>query len=56
MRFKQFTTLAPACLAALVLFAAADAATQDSKQKAADAAPKTSAAKTDERAAPKIDE
>src|SRR5256714_2886713 len=56
MRFKQFTTLAPACLAALVLFAAASAAPQDSKQKTADAAPKTSDAKTDERAAPKIDE
>src|SRR5438045_6281587 len=60
MRFKQFTILAPSCLAALCLAAlflsAASAAPQDSKQKAADAAPKTSDAKTDERAAPKIDE
>jgi len=61
MRIRLFPALAPACLAALCLApfflsAAASAAPQDSKQKAADAAPKTSAAKTDERAAPKIDE
>ena len=61
MRIRLFPALAPACLAALCLApfflsAAASAAPQDSKRKAADAAPKTSDAKTDERAAPKIDE
>ena len=55
MRSRLFPILAPSCLAALCLAAfflsaAANAAPQDSKQKAAADAPKTSAAKTDEKA------
>jgi hypothetical protein len=58
MRIRLFTSLAPACLAALILFAVANAAPQNAKQKTAppaDAA-KTSTQKAVEKPAAKIDE